>query len=187
MNGPVSPRRDILRDWTRTYINAKSEGYDCYSALHTAAKGSNEAVVSLLIDRGADINAQGGIYGNALETAIMMDHEAVVRLLINHGADVNSQARQLGCCNALEAAILKGNETVVRLLIDHGADIYATNYFGSTALDEAIRSKHQAVISLLLESSATNHTLQDESNDSDNICIEEQPGDDSESSTLHGP
>jgi ankyrin repeat protein len=43
-------------------------------------------VVSLLVDKGADVNAQGGAYGNALQTASYGGHEAVVRLLRDKGA-----------------------------------------------------------------------------------------------------
>jgi hypothetical protein len=31
----------------------------------------NEAVVQLLVDRGADVNAQGGEYRNALQAAVL--------------------------------------------------------------------------------------------------------------------
>jgi len=49
-------------------------------------------VVRLLVDLGADVNAQGGFYGNALLAAASRDHEAVVRLLVDLGANVNAQA-----------------------------------------------------------------------------------------------
>jgi ankyrin repeat protein len=47
--------------------------------------------VKLLLDKGADVNAQGGYYGNALQAASSDGHEAVVKLLLNKGADVNAQ------------------------------------------------------------------------------------------------
>jgi ankyrin repeat protein len=46
----------------------------------------------LLLDRGADVNSKGGLYGNALQAASMGGHEEVGRLLRNEGADVNVQA-----------------------------------------------------------------------------------------------
>jgi ankyrin repeat protein len=67
----------------------------------------DEAVVQLLVDRGADVNTQGGIeYGNALQTAALKGHKAVVQLLVDRGADVNAQGGEYG--NALQAAVLKG-------------------------------------------------------------------------------
>jgi ankyrin repeat protein len=43
-------------------------------------------VVRLLVDRDADVNAQGGFYGSALHAASWGGHEAVVRLLRDKGA-----------------------------------------------------------------------------------------------------
>jgi ankyrin repeat protein len=42
--------------------------------------------VRLLLDKGADVNAQGGEYGNALQAASLEGHEAVVKLLQAAGA-----------------------------------------------------------------------------------------------------
>jgi hypothetical protein len=44
----------------------------------------------LLFDRGVDINAQGGQYGNALQAAACEGRQAVVKLLINRGVDVDA-------------------------------------------------------------------------------------------------
>ncbi|ORY09452.1 hypothetical protein BCR34DRAFT_516475, partial [Clohesyomyces aquaticus] len=51
----------------------------------------NEQVVKLLLDKGADVNAQGGRYGNALQAALVKGNEQVVKLLLDKGADVNAQ------------------------------------------------------------------------------------------------
>jgi hypothetical protein len=40
-----------------------------------------------LVEKGADVNAQGGKYGNALQAASGERHEAVVALLLENGAD----------------------------------------------------------------------------------------------------
>ena len=54
-----------------------------------AAESGYDAVVKLLLDKGADINAQGGEYGNALQAASHRGHERVVKLLLDKGANVN--------------------------------------------------------------------------------------------------
>ena len=46
-------------------------------------------MVKLLLDRGANVNAQGGHYGNALQAASEGGHEAVVKLLLDKGAHSN--------------------------------------------------------------------------------------------------
>jgi ankyrin repeat protein len=42
-------------------------------------------VVELLLGQGADVNAQGGYYGNALQAASYQGHEKVVELLLGKG------------------------------------------------------------------------------------------------------
>ena len=52
-------------------------------------------MVELLLSKGADVNAQGGEYGNALQAASDGGHEKVVELLLSKGADVNAQGGDL--------------------------------------------------------------------------------------------
>ncbi|KAM5527809.1 hypothetical protein FOXYSP1_19682 [Fusarium oxysporum f. sp. phaseoli] len=59
------------------------------NALQTASYKGNRDVVQLLLDKGADVSAQGGRYGNALQTASFKGNRDVVQLLLDKGADVN--------------------------------------------------------------------------------------------------
>jgi ankyrin repeat protein len=59
----------------------------------------HEEVVRLLLDKGAEVNAQGGRYGNALQAASLGGHGAIVKTLLNKSADVNAQGGHYG--NAL--------------------------------------------------------------------------------------
>ena len=96
--------------------------------------------MQFLIEKGADVNAQGGFYGNALQAVSSEGHEKPVHLLVEKGADVsvqgghhgnalqaasqgadeNAQAGNYG--NALHGTSKKGYEEVVQLLINHGAN-----------------------------------------------------------------
>jgi ankyrin repeat protein len=58
--------------------------------------------VKLLLDRGADVNIQGGPFGNALQAAAYYGSQEIVKLLLDRGADVNIQGGAYG--NALQAA-----------------------------------------------------------------------------------
>jgi ankyrin repeat protein len=52
-------------------------------------------IVVLLLERGADINARGGLYDFALHTALANKQENIAKLLIQNGADVNIQVSHL--------------------------------------------------------------------------------------------
>lgn len=80
-----------------------------------------EKMAQLLLDRGADVNAQGGYYGKALQAASRAGHERVVQLLLDNGADVNAQGGEYD--NGLQAASEGGNEQVVQMLLDARVEI----------------------------------------------------------------
>jgi ankyrin repeat protein len=76
----------------------------------------------ILIENGADVNMQGGLWGSPLQAASSMDHENTVQLLLDHGADVNIQGGRLHR-SPFDAAIKYGREHTFLRLVDHGADI----------------------------------------------------------------
>ncbi|KAJ5536372.1 hypothetical protein N7513_009558 [Penicillium frequentans] len=122
------------------------------NSLLDAAGFGDATAVRLLLDKGADVNAQGGGYGNALQAASVGDHEEMVQLLLEKGVDVNEQGGGYG--NALQAASLGGHEEVVQLLLEKGADINAHGGEYSSALQAASVRGHEEVVHLLLEKGA---------------------------------
>lgn len=56
------------------------------NALQTASWGGHQEIVKLLLDNGAEVNAQGGDYGNALQAASRGGHREIVKLLQRRGA-----------------------------------------------------------------------------------------------------
>jgi ankyrin repeat protein len=56
------------------------------NALQAASAKGYRQVVKMLLDKGADVNAQDGEYGNALQAALAFGHEQVVEMLLNAGA-----------------------------------------------------------------------------------------------------
>jgi ankyrin repeat protein len=75
----------------------------------------------LLIEHGADVNAQDGHFGNALQAASYTEHIDIVQLLIDHGADANAQSGKYG--SALQAASFEGHIDIVQFFIEHGVDV----------------------------------------------------------------
>ena len=59
----------------------------------------------LLLDHGADVNAQGGHYGSPLQAALQSKKIEAIQLLLDRGADVNLQGGKF--VSALQAAIPK--------------------------------------------------------------------------------
>ena len=63
---------------------------DFGTTLDAASLGGHEKIVQLLLDKGAEVNAQGGFYGNALQAASVKGDEQVVKILLDKGAEVNA-------------------------------------------------------------------------------------------------
>ncbi|CUS10748.1 unnamed protein product, partial [Tuber aestivum] len=103
----------------------------------------------LLLERGAEVNARGGRFGNALQAATYQGNQSVMQLLLERGAEVNAQGGKYG--NALQAAAYHGNESVVRLLLERGAEVNAQGGAYGNALQAAAYHGNQSVVQLLLE------------------------------------
>ena len=73
----------------------------------------------MLLDRGADVNAQGGRYGNALQAASRGGQDHVVQMLLDRDADINAQGGDYG--NALQAALSGHHYQIAELLRQRGA------------------------------------------------------------------
>lgn len=90
----------------------------------------HDAFVRMLLDEGADINAQCGYHGNALQAASAGGHEQVVKMLLNNKAEVNAQGGHYS--NALVAASARGHEQVVKILLNNKAEVNAEGgYYGN--------------------------------------------------------
>ncbi len=60
-----------------------------FAALHWAARDGNEAMIHLLLDHGADINARNGDTSTPMMLAIVNDRFDIAKLLLDLGADAN--------------------------------------------------------------------------------------------------
>ncbi|OOQ87346.1 hypothetical protein PEBR_17108 [Penicillium brasilianum] len=134
----------------RKYVNKK----DKYgrTALSLAAGGGREAIVKLLLEKGADVNQKTCEYGRTAPIrAAKEGHKVVVQLLLKKGADVNKSDYS---GTALIGAVRGGHEAIVKLLLKNGADVNAKGTGGRTALIQAADGGHKAIVQLLLEKGA---------------------------------
>ncbi|KAJ5817114.1 ankyrin-2 [Penicillium robsamsonii] len=122
--------------------------------LYEAATAGKEDKVLLFLENGADVNAQGGRYGNTLQAAAASwtQRPEIVKLLLEKGADVNAQGGEYG--NALQAAVWKGNLETVKLLLEKGADVNAQGGEYGNALQAAVSTGNPKIVKLLLEEGA---------------------------------
>jgi len=147
---------DRFENWVSTWNVDHYKGERPYGTvplpIYYASLLGLEEIVRLLLDKGADVNAQGGEYGNALQAAASNGHEGIVRLLLDEGADVNAQGGFYG--NALQVAAYEGHEGIVRLLLNEGADVNAQGGVYGNALQAAASRGHEGIVRLLLDKGA---------------------------------
>ncbi|KAJ5549031.1 hypothetical protein N7513_006265 [Penicillium frequentans] len=124
-----------------------------YTPLARASMNGHEAVVGLLIDKGADVHATNhGYRQTSLHCASQKGHEAVVRLLVEKGADIHAIAPE--GLTPLHWASITGHKSMAGYLIEKGADVHAVDNWSRTPLHEASKNGHATVARLLIESGA---------------------------------
>ncbi|RAQ98684.1 vegetative incompatibility protein HET-E-1 [Stemphylium lycopersici] len=145
---------DPDRPWERP--NSKKSLDSVPMPLYYAALLGFSTVTRLLLDKGANVNAQGGRHGNALQAASLEGHEQIVKMLLDAGANVNAEGGDYS--NALQAASWRGHEQVVKTLLDAGANVNAEGGEYGNALQAASEGGHEQVFKMLLDAGAEVNT-----------------------------
>lgn len=101
----------------------------------------------LLLQNGANPNAQDTSGNSALMGAIFKGHTAIIKLLIEQKADINQT--NFNGATALIFAATFGKSDVTKSLLEAGANKNITDNRGKTALDYAVIQENKEVISLL--------------------------------------
>ncbi|MBZ5576149.1 MAG: ankyrin repeat domain-containing protein [Acidobacteriia bacterium] len=115
--------------------------------LMVAAEIGSVDAMSLLIARGADVNAQNASGSTALMWSVTDARK--IRLLLDHDADVNRAARS-GRTALILAAYTNPSSEVVRLLLARGADAKAMDKRQETAVNAAAFGNDTAALRLLV-------------------------------------
>jgi hypothetical protein len=118
------------------------------TALRLAVSLGHQEIVQILLDAGADVNAQSLYFGSTpLWIAAGEGHLEIVRTLLDAGADVNAQND--GGTTALSNAASEAQRDIVRMLLDAGADVDK-----GEALIRAAWDGHQKIVRTLLDAGA---------------------------------
>ncbi len=174
--------------YRRTPLHLAAEDYSrCLGPPCKISPGLSEgkkAIVVVLVEHGADVNAEDRYGATALMSAAICNAVDVAQLLIDHGADMNHRADQYA---VLEVASSRGPDVAISMikrgakvntsdpqtketplhkaarcgfqelaeqLLLHGADVNARNQFRDTPLHKAASRDQREVVELLLQHGA---------------------------------
>jgi ankyrin repeat protein len=126
------------------------DNHEITPLMYAAEIGSVDAM-RLLLDRGADVNAQNAFGSTALMWSV--SDPAKVRLLLDHGAQVNTAAKS-GRTALIVAAFTNPSAEVVRLLLAKGAKVDVMDTRHVTPMNAATFGNDTATVRLLLEAGA---------------------------------
>ena len=137
-----------LRSLVRTTADASRKDATGVPVLMTAAAVGSVEAMTLLLDKGADVNAQNGFGATALIWSAT--DLAKVQLLTSRGADVNVATRT-GRTALFVAAMSEPSASIVRHLIAKGARLEARDAFQNTALTAATMGNDLETIRLMVD------------------------------------
>jgi ankyrin repeat protein len=105
------------------------------SPLHVSSRRGHADVAQLLLEHGADADAQDDKKRTPLLRASIHGHVKVARVLLEHGAD--TEARDNNSWSPLELASYEGHVEVAQVLLEYGADVKAQGRDNGTPLHYA--------------------------------------------------
>ncbi|KAF4630200.1 hypothetical protein G7Y89_g7939 [Cudoniella acicularis] len=136
------------------------------TSLYEATGSEDDAVVQILLDRGADANGKNAVGETALHGAAKFGNEKAAQMLLRRSIDIDTETFNkwerksfltypLSEFNrgwtALHQAAHSGHANIVRLLLDYGAYMYSRTALGKTPLDLAFVERRQDVFYFLDE------------------------------------
>ena len=126
-----------------------------FTPLHCASASGYEEMARVLLEHGAEVNAQNSNGWTPLHYASNRGHEDVARVLLEHGADVN--VRNVNGWTPLYFASFHGRGEVARVLLEHATsavELEVQEMHGWTALHYAAANGHEEVVRVMLQHGA---------------------------------
>jgi ankyrin repeat protein len=130
------------------------------TSLHKAASYGHTAVIQLLLERGAKIDASGNHGETPLHSAAIKGFGEAVELLAKRGTELEALVENR--LTALHLAVMENHKKVINVLLRLGADINAKGEYGFSPLAIAASERHKRMARLLIAHEANvNATGQD--------------------------
>ena len=148
---------DVVKAEALLQRGARTETFHGTTPLAIAARREDAAMVRLLIQYGADVNAFSERDFTALTAAAARGGVETLSILLESGAQVDHYRKgRIAFRSALQAAAEEGHTAAIKLLLDAGADVNACcgRRGGTSALQGAIKSRKFENIRLLLDHGA---------------------------------
>lgn len=139
LSGLARTLQEVGPDHAKNMINSRD--HRGFTVLHKAIESGNMEVIRLLIEQGADINAE--VAGpdpegwTALHLAAFDGHHEVVKYLLDHGADLSRPGKGASKMTPIRVAVTRAHPESVRVLLALGADPMEKDLQGFTLLHEA--------------------------------------------------
>lgn len=125
LGGPVENEKDLVLVFIRRPSSSSHGTSKGVTALHLATACRSRECAWLLLNHGADANAQGSFNETALHYACAVGDSSLVKFLLTRGAHANSWT----CSHdtPLHVALINGQDQCVKALLHHGADANAAS------------------------------------------------------------
>lgn len=120
--------------------------------LHAATENNNIEAVILLLQKGANVNAQDEYGNTSMHFAAENGSMNIATILLQSNAEADKKDN-IGY-TPMHNAALYGNTDIVTLLVDNGADINAKSCSNTTPLHLAYRHKNMNTVETLLKKGA---------------------------------
>ena len=151
-SGNIEVARFMLdRDEQRVIINLRNN-FRGETALSRAARDGYDAVVQILLQRGALVDKTDVRGRTALMVACLIGYEGIARKLLDKGADPTCTGRYQGW--PMSSAIRKDDERMVGLLLEKGALVDVAEKDAGSPLRAATVRGHKPIVRLLIDHGA---------------------------------